>query len=90
MLAKYCEYMAGTRSQKKRAILLQLSTLIKDEGVVENDRCQDADIKEKSGVPGNSGSAHVVVLDNLLAAKMFGLAGRFLYVCQTQLKVKLV
>ena len=33
------------------------------------------------------GNAFVNVLDNLLSAKMIGLAGRFLDVCQTQLKV---
>ena len=33
------------------------------------------------------GNAFINVLDNLLSAKMIGLAGRFLDVCQTQLKV---
>ena len=36
-----------------------------------------------------TGNIFVKTLDSLLSAKMVGLAGRFLYVCQTQLKVLL-
>ena len=73
VISKYCEYMSA-RGQKKRAILVQLSMLIKD-------RTESKNRNESNG------NAYVAVLDSLLSAKMIGLAGRFLYICQTQLKV---
>ena len=65
----------SARGQKKRAILVQLSMLIED-------RTEDSKNRNET-----NGNAYVGVLDSLLSAKMIGLAGRFLYICQTQLQV---
>ena len=72
---KYCDYTSGVRGQKRKAILIQLSTLVTDES---NESRKSAE---------EIGNIFVSILDSLLAAKMVGLAGRLLYVCQEQLKV---
>ena len=77
VVTKYCDHMSNNRSQKKLAILVQMSMLIRE----NSDRCRKS-IEE-------IGNAFVNILDSLLVAKMIGLAGRFLYICQTQLKVRL-
>ena len=67
--------MNGTRCQKKKAILVQLSMLMRKK--VEGESRSIEEI----------GNEFVTTLHSLMAAKMIGLAGRFLYICQTQLKV---
>ena len=74
-IERYCDYMNGTRGQKKRAILVQLSMLM--------GRKVDGESRSIEEI----GNDFVAILHSLMAAKMIGLAGRFLYVCQTQLKV---
>ena len=78
IIDKYCDYTSGVRGQKKKAILIQLSTLITDES--------NGNSKSSEEI----GNIFVSILDSLLAAKMVGLAGRLLYVCQEQLKVRLL
>ena len=75
IIEKYCDYISGIRGQKKKAILIQLSSIITDES--------NKFRKSKEEI----GNVFVGILDSLLAAKMVGLAGRLLYVCQEQLKV---
>ena len=75
IIEKYCDYTSGIRGQKKKAILIQLSSLLTD----DSNRFR----KDKEEI----GNVFVGILDSLLAAKMIGLAGRLLYVCQEQLKV---
>ena len=75
IIDKYCDYTSGIRGQKKKAILIQLSSIINDESSQFK--------KDKEDI----GNVLVGILDSLLAAKMVGLAGRLLYVCQEQLKV---
>ena len=75
IIDKYCDYTSGIRGQKKKAILIQLSSIITDES--------NQFKKDKEEI----GNVFVGILDSLLAAKMVGLAGRLLYVCQEQLKV---
>ena len=74
-IERYCDYMNGTRCQKKKAILVQLSMLMRKK--VEGESRSIEEI----------GNEFVTILHSLMAAKMIGLAGRFLYICQTQLKV---
>ena len=74
-IERYCDYMNGTRGQKKRAILVQLSMLMRKKVDGESRSIEEI------------GNEFVAILHSLMAAKMIGLAGRFLYVCQTQLKV---
>ena len=75
IIEKYCDHISASRGQKKKAILIQLSTLMVNKGNEYRKSVEEI------------GNAFVNVLDNLLSAKMIGLAGRFLDVCQTQLKV---
>ena len=75
IIDKYCDHISGARGQRKKAILIQLSAIIADES--------NGNKKTK----GDIGNILIGILDNLLAAKMVGLAGRLLYVCQEQLKV---
>ena len=75
IIDKYCDHISGARGQKKKAILIQLSAIISDES--------NGNKKSEEEI----GNILISILDNLLAAKMVGLAGRLLNVCQEQLKV---
>ena len=75
IIDKYCDHISGARGQRKKAILIQLSAIITDQS--------NGNKKSEEEI----GNILIGILDNLLAAKMVGLAGRLLHVCQEQLKV---
>jgi len=74
IIDKYCDHISGARGQRKKAILIQLSAIITNES--------NGNKKSQEEI----GNILIGILDNLLTAKMVGLAGRLLYVCQEQLK----